>query len=426
MRNNLRFFHSKIWIKLTGSGTIKLSFLTKILIKMKSLTNIITVLKNNTLKLVISLAVVSLMTLSLSPVTNAVDYQAQINALQTQNSQTQGDISSLQTQATNYQQVVAQDQAQIASIQNGIYVNTNKEAYYQSQIAQDKAKIQLNKQYLSTAITNLYVQGQMTTIEQLATSSSLSSFVSEQEYNIKIQDNLNSLLSQIKQLQINSENSASQVATLIQTESFQQKQVTADQNQVNQLLAMNQQQQTNYNAQIASNNSQIATLVNEQIAANKKLVSSGKVDYSGTCGGSYPASASGSYGPWGCDYAHSSDYVPGCTYLDSWGMCNRECVSYTAWMVYKNYGINVAGFGNANQWPANAQAAGISIGYTPKVGSVAIYMGGSSDPYGHAMWVKSINSDGTITVDQYNLYYDGNFYETTISPAGLTYIYFGG
>ena len=109
-------------------------------------------------------------------------------------------------------------------------------------------------------------------------------------------------------------------------------------------------------------------------------------------------------------------------------MYNRECVSYTAWMVYKTYGYmpNWGGYGNANQWPADARAAGIPTGSTPKVGSVAIYMGGGTDPLGHAMWVKSVNGNGTITVDQYNLYYDGNFYETTIPSSGLIYIYFGG
>ena len=49
-----------------------------------------------------------------------------------------------------------------------------------------------------------------------------------------------------------------------------------------------------------------------------------------------------------------------------------------------------------------------------------------SDPFGHAMWVTAVNGDGTITVQQYNLYYDGNYYETTIPSSGLTYIYFGG
>jgi surface antigen len=108
-------------------------------------------------------------------------------------------------------------------------------------------------------------------------------------------------------------------------------------------------------------------------------------------------------------------------------MYNRECVSYTAWKVYQTYGYMPywGGSGDANQWPGDAEAAGIPVGTTPKVGSVAIYMGGASDPWGHAMWVVGVNGD-TITVDQYNLYYDGNFYETTINGAGLTYIYFGG
>lgn len=362
----------------------------------------------------------------LPQVASAINYQAEINNLNSQNSQIQNNISSLQNQAGSYQQSISNYQAQIQTIQSDIAVNQNKMAQDQQQIAADNAKIAQNKAYLANDLKTMYVQGQMSTIEQLATSQDLSTFVNRQEDNIKVQDQLDSLLTKIKNLQLEAQKNKVQVSEILKLEQMQQSQIANAQNQLNQLLAMNQQQQSSYNAQISSNNSQIATLVNEQIAANRKLVSTGQVDYSGSCGGTYPASAQGAYGPWGCNYAHSSDFTAGCTYLDSWGMCNRECVSYTAWMVYSNYGIDVTGFGNANQWPANAQAAGIPTGSTPKVGSVAIYMGGYGDPYGHAMWVKSVNGDGTITVDQYNLYYDGNFYETTIPASGLTYIYFGG
>jgi surface antigen len=188
------------------------------------------------------------------------------------------------------------------------------------------------------------------------------------------------------------------------------------------MLAYNEGQQAAYNAQISSNQSQIASLRAQQAAANRKLDSSGQVITSGSCGGSYPASASGSYGPWGCNYAHTSDDVPGCQYSDSWGMCNRECVSYTAWMVYKTYGIATTGFGNANQWPGSARSAGFSTGSTPKVGSVAIYSGGA---FGHAMWVVGV-SGSQIHVYSYNDGYDGNFYDHWVSASGLTYIYFGG
>ncbi len=358
------------------------------------------------------------------PAAKATDYQTQINNLSNQNSQNQANLNALKNQAGSYQQALDNYQSQIYAIENSITLNQAKLVADQQQIAADEAKIALNKGYLANDLKTMYVQGQMSTIEQLATSQNLSTFVNKQEDDIKIQDQLNSLLTSIKNLQAQAQANKNQVSVLINMENYQKTKISADQNQINQLLAMNQQQQASYNAQINANNSLIATLVAEQIAANKKLVGSGKVDYSGTCGGTYPASAQGPYGPWGCNYAHSSDYLPGCTYLDNWGMCNRECVSYTAWMVYENDGIDVTGFGNANQWPAEARSLGILTGSAPRVGSVAIYMGGSSDPWGHAMWVKSVNGDGTITVDQYNLYYDGNFYETTISEAGLTYIYF--
>lgn len=355
-----------------------------------------------------------------SPVVKATNYQAEINSLSNQNSQIQSAQNGLQVQAANYQQAVNQYQEQILGIQNSIAINEAKLAQDQAQIIADSAKITQNKSYLADDLKTMYVQGQMSTIEQLATSSDLSTFVNKQEDDIKVQDQLDSLLTTIKSLETQTQNNKAQEAVLLRIENTQQTQITADQNQVNSLLAMNQQQQSTYNAQLASNNSEIATLQAEQIAANRQLVSTGTVDASGSCGGSYPATASGPNGNWGCDYPLDNT-------IDNWGMYNRECVSYTAWMVYKTYGYmpNWGGSGNANQWPADAQADGIPTGTTPKVNSVAIYMGGPTDPFGHAMWVKSVNGNGTITVDQYNLYYDGNFYETTIPASGLTYIYFG-
>ncbi len=357
-----------------------------------------------------------------SPMVNASNYQSEINNLSNQNAQIQATQNGLQVQAANYQQSINQYQAQIAGIQNSIAINQAKLNQDQQQISSDNAKIAQNKGYLANDLKTMYVQGQMSTLEQLATSQDLSVFINKQEDDIKLQDQLNGLLTSINNLEAQTQQNKNQEVVLLKIENSQQAQITADQNQVNTLLAMNQQQQAAYNAQLASNNSQIAILQAEQIAANRLLVGTGVVDASGSCGGGYPVTANGPNGNWGCAYPLDNT-------IDDFGMYNRECVSYTAWMVYKTYGYMVnwgsLGVGNANQWPADAQADGIPTGTTPQVNSVAIYMGGPTDPFGHAMWVKSVNSNGTITVDQYNLYYDGNFYETTIPSAGLTYIYFG-
>jgi peptidoglycan hydrolase CwlO-like protein len=355
-------------------------------------------------------------------IAHADQYDAQINALQNQNNQTQSVVSGLAAQAGSYQGAINVLQNQISSLQAAIQDNQAKQVELQQQIAADQQQIDQKKQELSSTIKALYIDGQTSTIEELATSKSLSDYVDKEEYRTAVQNQLNGKIKEIADLQIQQQQQKSQLDVTVKSEQQQNNLLASDQSQQQQMLAYNQGQQAAYNAQIASNQSQIASLRAAQAAANRRLDSSGQIITSGSCGGSYPASASGSYGPWGCSYEHTSDNVPGCGYSDSWGMCNRECVSYTAWMVYKTYGINTTGFGNANDWPGSASSAGIATGSTPKVGSVAIYGGGA---FGHAMWVVGVNGD-QIHVYSYNDGYDGNFYDHWVNASGLTYIYFGG
>jgi surface antigen len=108
--------------------------------------------------------------------------------------------------------------------------------------------------------------------------------------------------------------------------------------------------------------------------------------------------------------------------LDSWGMYNRECVSYAAWKVYQTYGHMPywGGVGNANQWIRDARRAGIPTGTTPQVHSVAISMRGY---YGHAMWVEKVSGD-MIYVSQYNYDLRGHYSEMWVNASSFTYIYF--
>jgi surface antigen len=79
------------------------------------------------------------------------------------------------------------------------------------------------------------------------------------------------------------------------------------------------------------------------------------------------------------------------------------------------------GRGNANQWDDNAIAAGIPTDSSPRAGDVAIKNSGT---YGHAMYVNSVNSDGTINISQYNADWNGTYSTATISPSGLVFIHF--
>ena len=355
----------------------------------------------------------------ITPTVYADIYQQQIDQLNAQNSQTQTQVDALANQASSYQAEINQLQAQISALQNAINQNQTKQAQIENQITTDQNEIAKDKQTLSDVIRTMYVNGQVSTIEMLATSKSISDFVDAETYRDAVSNEVNSLVNQISADEAQLKVQNTQLTEVIGVEQQQNNQLSSAQAQQQQLLSYNQQQQDAYNSQIQSNNSQISVLRQEQIDANRRLDGSGQVISSGSCGGSYPATAVSPYGGnWGCDYGLDNT-------LDNWAMYNRECVSYTAWMVNETYGINTSGFGDANQWPGNAQAAGIATGSTPKVGSVAIYMGGYGDPWGHAMWVVGI-SGNEIHVFSYNDGYDGNFYDHWVNASGLTYIYFGG
>ena len=291
-------------------------------------------------------SVIVLFGLGLTSTAGATNYQAQINNLNVQNAQSQSALSGLQIQATSYQQAITAYQNQINAIDNSIAANQARQAYYDQQIAQDEAKIAQNKTYLANDLKTMYVQGQMSMIEQLATSNNLSTFVNQQEDSIKVQDYLDGLLTSIKQLQTNAQNNRNQVTALLKTEQAQQAQVATDEAQQNNLLSMNQTQQDSYNQQIAANNSEIATLRAEQAAAMAAI----------TRGVSLLHPSNGSGGA--CDIGYGNGGYPSTlcdapqdAILDSAGFPNRECTSFAYWYFTTQEGqssfqVN----GNAGWW----------------------------------------------------------------------------
>ncbi len=122
------------------------------------------------------------------------------------------------------------------------------------------------------------------------------------------------------------------------------------------------------------------------------------------------------------DYPAKWADVPLNSVVDTWGMDNRESVSYTAWKVYETFGDMPYGWGNANQWINNAIATGIPTGTIPKVDAVAIVPNAMS--YGMSYWVDAVNGF-QITVSSYNLDGTGNYNVETITPSSaFQYIYF--
>lgn len=339
------------------------------------------------------------------------ELQAQINNLSAQNASTQASVSGLQAQASSYQDAINKLQAQINGVQQGIADSQAKQSQLSAQITQNQADLAVKKQSLGADIKAMYVDGTPSTIEMLATSNNLSDYVDKQEYRTRVQSSIQDKLKAIAALQAQLESQKTQVEQLLKQQQDQQAQLASARAQQNSLLAYNQGQQDSYNSQISANSSKISELKKQQIALNARFISGGSGGAAGsgpTCGGGYPAR-------W-CEVAQDS-------VLDSWGMYNRECVSYTAFRVAAS-GRHMpywGGYGNANQWDDNARSEGIPVDGNPRAGDVAI---SNSGTYGHAMYVESVNGDGSINISQYNAALNGRYSTNTISVGSLVFIHF--
>lgn len=344
-------------------------------------------------------------------IVQADSFQDQINSLNSQNSDVRNTVGGLQTQAASYQDAINQLQQQIDGLQSSIDANTIQQEALQQQMDAARVKLDQQKAFLASDVKAMYVDGTPTTLEVLATSKNLSDFVDKQQYRASVQGKLQDTLATISKLQNELKNKKTQVDQLLTTQKSQQDQLAGARTQQASMLSYNQSQQNTYNAQISANSKQISSLRAQQAAANSKL------------GSGITAGDSGHGG-----YPNKWDNVGMDSTLDSWGMYNRECVSYTAWKVYSTYGYMPywGGNGNANQWPDDARRAGIKVSSTPKAQTVAIWDTGH---FGHAMWVEAVNSDGSLWVSQYNYDWTGHYSEMYVKPnmaSNLQYIYFGG
>jgi surface antigen len=350
------------------------------------------------------------------PVVRADQYDDQINALNNQNASASDSLTSLQSQASSYQDAINQLQTQISAVQAQIADSQAQQTSLQQQITDKQTQLDQQRALLGDAIKTMYVDGQLSSIEMLATSKNLSDYVDKQEYNNTVQQNVQDSLTKINALQAQLKIQKTQVDQLITNQTAQQSQLSASQAQQASLLAYSQAQQTQFTQQITANSSKIASLRQQQIIANEKYTI-GPAGTGTTCGGGYPAK-------W-CE-------VPQDSTIDSWGMYNRECVSYTAFRVHEDFlaGKDThdmpywGGDGNADEWDEDAEAAGIPVDTSPTVGSIAISNAGA---YGHAMYVEqvgTVNGQPAIYVSQYNASLNGLYSEGWRYTTGLVFLHF--
>lgn len=353
--------------------------------------------------------------------TTATQCQQQIDALNQQKADAQSNSDKLAIQASSYQDAINKLDTKINALQEAIVANQNKSDELKVQIAQSQAQLDQEKKTLGENIKQMYLQGDMSVLEVLASSNNLSSYVNRQEYRNAVQQQVKDTLDQITKLKLQLQQRQESLDGAIKAQQGQRSELADAQAQQGQMLAYTEGQKAAYDSQIASSQKQISALQQQIIALNTPVGSA--VSYGGACGGGYPNAHSGPYGYWGCTYAQDNT-------IDNWGMYNRECVSYTAWREAQASRYVPYGLGNAGDWIYNVPSSWVS--QTPEAGDVAIrpadpnlvFFNGERD-VGHAMYVESVNGDGTINISQYNASLNGTYsYVAGRSTAGLYFIHF--
>lgn len=339
---------------------------------------------------------------------------AQIRALQKQAASQQATATDLHNKANDYKSKVASLQAQIEATQTQIVLNQAKLDQIDRQIDDVKTQITQQKEVLNESIRAIYKQGDVSSIEILASSDSFSDFVNKQEYTQKVKDKVTDTLTKINKLKDELEKQQVAVKTILADQQSQKDELSSNKAQQDSLLALANRDAAAADAQVRNSNAQIAKLQAQQAA----IIQAASHNYTG----SIPGASNGSGGA--CDNGHGNGGYPSvwCNapqdyYSTPWGY-SRECVSWAGWR-RSQIGRPVYAWGNANTWDDRARSAGYSVNYTPEVGAVAQTDAGY---YGHVAVVEAIQGN-SVVVSEMNYDGYGHFRYSTYPTSYFKYIH---
>ncbi len=364
--------------------------------------------------------------LQMMPTARANDFDRRISEIQAQIDGYQAQASQLAGQAESFQRELNSLSAQKNVIQAQVDLKQAEHDKLVAEIAANEVKIADNQDALGTTIADLYVSSKVSPLEMLASSTSISDYVDKESYKNAVKDNLTSTIDSIKRLKRELETKKKDVDRVLAEQQFARNELAAKEYQQAQLVSQTRGQEAAYRGLVSQREGQKLELQKQQQAAIEAAArrAGGTINIlpGDPNKGGYPWEA----GCWVDANAWSHGGADG-NGGDPLGYGCRQCVSYTAYKVGAKTGNYPRYWGNANQWPGSARAAGYSTGVTPRANAVGVISAGA---YGHVVWVEAVNGDGTVDVSQYNYFNAGgagwgHYSKMRVSAATYdTYIYF--
>ncbi len=381
----------------------------------------------NQKSIVLCVAAVFLVVAIATPLVHADKFQEQIDALNQENNQKKTVQGQLGNEAAGLSNTISKLQAQINDVQTKLNDNQKKSEDLKAQIAAAEAELAKQKRFLGETIKSMYVSGEISTVEMLASSKDLSHYFDKQQYRESVSNKLKITLDKINQLKLDLGTQKEALEKVIKEQEVLRGQLAGQRAENDRLLGLNQEQQGALDVQIKANSSQVAKLQAQQAAAFARATGGGKRNFGSA--GNFQFRNVSSQQPCGGGYnycwAGLDQYVS-----DTWGLSlARECVHYAADRVAR--GVNLApylgkywGAGNATNWPTNLSGV-YPVDRTPAVGAVAIAKGEDmGTDAGHAMYVEYVLDDGWVGVSQMNWGGPGTYSTMEIKASGVWFIHF--
>lgn len=352
------------------------------------------------------LVIVSALTLvGNASVAYAINYDEQINALQSQIKQNQSAASQKAAEASTLQGKVTQLNAEIAAAQAALNLTQTQLQKTQADIEANTTELAKQTDSLRENLRVMYKDRDLTPLEVLASSQNLSDFVGRQQYLQDIKAKIQSNIDAINATKAKLEQAKADLSAQKENQQGQLAQISAKKAEQARLLAETKGQEAAYQGMIAKNKQQLDSVFAARAAEiARNTAAGGSFRPGGQCGGGYP-------NVW-CLAAQDS-------LVDDYGYYNRECVSYAAWKRAAMGRWAPMYWGNAGDWWYRGSAS-----LTPQYGDIVAWPYGNQSPWGHVAIVES-NNGSSITISEYNYSPRGGYSTRTIpfsQLGGVRYI----
>lgn len=209
--------------------------------------------------------------LALVPIVRADRYSDEIEQLERENQQSQEHVHELLIMAESLEEAIAGLEDHISKLQAKIVENQEKSAQLKEEIKEAEKELEYQRGVLGQNIKAMYLEGQISTLEMLATSKDLSQFVDKQQYRDVVKSKIKKQVDKITALRLQLQSQREEVEELIRQDKKLRAEVEEQKAEKDRLLSLNRDEQAKYNQKIAKNNEKIQELRSAQAALYRAI-----------------------------------------------------------------------------------------------------------------------------------------------------------